>query len=45
MHRTHVLVEGSSRAALQDFLVHWRGALQQAKARVRWAIDVDPTEF
>ncbi|MHB1690173.1 MAG: primosomal protein N' [Thiomonas sp.] len=45
VHRTHVLVEGSSRAALQDFLVHWRGALQQAKARVRWAIDVDPTEF
>ncbi len=45
VHRQHVLVEGGSRAVLQDFLVHWRGALQQARASVRWAIDVDPTEF
>ena len=45
VHRQHVLVEGRHRAALQAFLVPWRAALLQAKARTRWAIDVDPTEF
>ena len=45
VHRQHVLVEGGNRAGLQEFLQHWRSALQHAKARVRWAIDVDPTEF
>ena len=45
MHRQHILVEGTSRAGLQNFLAQWRAALLQAKARVRWAIDVDPTEF
>ena len=45
MHRQHILVEGADRAALQGFLAQWRSSLLQAKARVRWAIDVDPTEF
>jgi primosomal protein N' (replication factor Y) len=45
VYRQHVLVEGKNRATLQDFLVQWRAALLQTKARTRWAIDVDPTEF
>ncbi|WP_038168571.1 primosomal protein N' [Thiomonas sp. FB-Cd] len=45
VHRQHILVEGASRAALQGFLTQWRASLLESKARVRWAIDVDPTEF
>jgi primosomal protein N' (replication factor Y) len=45
VHRQHVLVEGNHRIALHGFLAQWRAALLHAKARVRWAIDVDPTEF
>ncbi len=45
VHRQHILVEGTSRGALQRFLAQWRTSLLESKARARWAIDVDPTEF
>ncbi len=45
MHRQHVLVEAQARGALHAFLTRWRAALLGLGARVRWAIDVDPTEF
>ena len=45
VHRQHILVEGASRKALQGFLAQWRASLLESKARARWAIDVDPTEF
>lgn len=48
IERAQMLVESSSRAALQRFLAGWQPALfalrRQApfKSLVRWAIDVDP---
>jgi primosomal protein N' (replication factor Y) len=45
-HRAHLLVQASSRLALQRFLSDWVPALAQKKTgRVRWAIDVDPLEL
>ncbi len=45
VHRQQILVESSQRAALHRFLARWRAALQELRSGVRWAIDVDPTEF
>ena len=45
VHRQHVLVEAQARGALHAFLIRWRAALLGLGTRVRWAIDVDPTEF
>ncbi len=43
--RAQLLVESSSRGALQKFLSAWVPALHAHKARhVRWALDVDPLE-
>lgn len=48
IERAQMLVESSSRAALQRFLANWQPVLfetrQQAefKSLIRWAIDVDP---
>lgn len=45
-HRAHLLVQASSRAALQRFLSAWHPLLvQQKTSRVRWALDVDPLEL
>ncbi len=45
-HRAHLLVQSSSRGALQRFLSIWFAALTQNKSgRVRWSIDVDPIEL
>jgi primosomal protein N' (replication factor Y) len=45
-HRAHLLVQSSSRGALQHFLSNWVPALAQKKAgRVRWSLDVDPLEL
>jgi len=45
-HRAHLLVQSSSRGALQRFLSNWVPALAQKKAgRVRWSLDVDPLEL
>jgi len=44
--RAHLLVQSSSRAALQSFLKRWRDRLEALEARsVRWTLDVDPLEF
>ena len=45
-HRAHLLVQASSRIALQRFLSDWVPALAQKRTgRVRWSIDVDPLEL
>ena len=44
--RAHVLIQSHSRKKLQDFLSNWYTELSKiSKAKVRWAIDVDPLEF
>ena len=44
--RGHVLAQGAHRNALQAFLPRWRETITaSAGARVRWALDVDPTTF
>ncbi len=45
VHRLQLLVEAPRRAVLHAFLARWREALQALRGGVRWAIDVDPTEF
>ncbi len=45
VHRQQILVESARRAALHGFLRDWRQALQDTRGGVRWAIDVDPTDF
>jgi primosomal protein N' (replication factor Y) len=46
VERAQLLVEGTSRTALQAFLTAWqpllRAARQQHRQVLRWAIDVDP---
>ena len=44
VERAQMLVESSSRAALQSFLAEWLGVLHSSKVRglIRWAVDVDP---
>lgn len=44
MERAQMLIESSSRRALQLFLHHWQAKIHRLKIRgvVRWAIDVDP---
>ncbi len=45
--RAQLLVESSSRRALQGFLGEWRSTLEGIKAasRLRWHLEVDPLEF
>jgi primosomal protein N' (replication factor Y) len=45
--RGQVLAQSARRALLQAFLPRWRAALaaNPAGARVRWALDVDPSAF
>jgi primosomal protein N' (replication factor Y) len=44
--RGHVLAQSARRSVLQSFLPRWRDAIATcAGARVRWALDVDPTTF
>ncbi len=49
MDRVQMLLESSSRSALQQFLSAWHPALQALKSQhrgvARWAIDVDPLEI
>ncbi len=45
MERAQLLVESTSRAALQQFLAAWITSLEAHKTRtVRWALDVDPQD-
>jgi len=46
VERAQLLVQSTSRPALQRFLAGWREGLDAAKERrVRWSLDVDPVEF
>ncbi len=44
VERAQMLVESSSRAALQKFLSDWQSVLRSTKVQglIRWAMDVDP---
>ena len=43
--RAQLLVESSSRPALQAFLRVWVDALRAMKSRVRWSLEVDPMDI
>jgi primosomal protein N' (replication factor Y) len=43
--RAQLLVESSSRPALQAFLTAWVDALRAMKSRVRWSLEVDPLDI
>lgn len=47
MERAQLLIQSSSRAALQGFLRAWVAALRELPqgGRVRWSVDVDPLEY
>jgi primosomal protein N' (replication factor Y) len=45
-HRAQLLVQSSSRSALQQFLSAWHPRLGRGRSSaVRWALDVDPAEL
>jgi primosomal protein N' (replication factor Y) len=43
--RAQLLVECSSRPALQAFLKIWISTLRDMKSRVRWSLEVDPVDI
>ena len=43
--RAQLLVESSSRPALQAFLKEWLAQLRNSKYRVKWSLEVDPAEI
>jgi primosomal protein N' (replication factor Y) len=43
--RAQLLVESSSRPALQAFLKAWMAELRGMKTRVRWSLEVDPLDI
>jgi len=43
--RAQLLVESSSRPALQQFLAQWMKALRAMKTRVKWSLEVDPADI
>ena len=43
--RAQLLVESSSRPALQHFLREWVEILRAMKSRVRWSLEVDPIDI
>lgn len=47
LERAQLLVESSSRPALQAFLPHWRAYLEGLKSpsRLRWHLEVDPLDY
>jgi primosomal protein N' (replication factor Y) len=46
VERAQLLVQSTSRPALQRFLARWRAGLDAGRdRRVRWTLDVDPVEF
>ena len=45
MERAQLLVESSSRPALQAFLKEWMQALREQKTRVKWGLEVDPVDI
>jgi primosomal protein N' (replication factor Y) len=43
--RAQLLVESSSRPALQAFLKVWLAMLREMKSRVKWSLEVDPLDI
>jgi primosomal protein N' (replication factor Y) len=43
--RAQLLVESSSRPALQAFLKQWLAMLREMKSRVKWSLEVDPLDI
>jgi primosomal protein N' (replication factor Y) len=44
--RAQLLVQSTTRKALQQFLRAWRPHLEQIPAqKIRWSLDIDPLEF
>jgi primosomal protein N' (replication factor Y) len=43
--RAQLLIESSSRPALQDCLSKWMDMLRQVKTRVKWSLEVDPIDI
>ena len=43
--RAQLLIESTSRPALQGFLKIWLAQLRQIKTRARWSIEVDPVDI
>lgn len=43
--RAQLLVESSSRPALQAFLKEWLTMLREMKSRVKWSLEVDPLDI
>jgi primosomal protein N' (replication factor Y) len=43
--RAQLLLESSSRPALQAFLKVWVGVLREMKTRARWSLEVDPVDI
>jgi primosomal protein N' (replication factor Y) len=45
VERAQLLVESSSRPALQAFLTAWVEILRATRTRVRWSLEVDPLDI
>ncbi|RJX33033.1 MAG: primosomal protein N' [Oxalobacter sp.] len=45
VHRAQLLIESSSRPALQAFLKMWMTELRGMKTRVKWTLEVDPVDI
>ena len=45
LERAQLLLESTSRAALQAFLKHWLHALRKTNTRLRWTLEVDPIDL
>ena len=43
--RAQLLIESSSRPALQSYLKVWIAALRTIKTRARWSVEVDPVDI
>ena len=43
--RAQLLIESGSRPALQAFLKDWLAQLRNSKTRIKWTLEVDPTEI
>ena len=45
MDRAQLLVESTSRPALQAFLKEWIATLRAMKSRVKWGVEIDPVDI
>jgi primosomal protein N' (replication factor Y) len=43
--RAQLLIESTSRPALQAFLKEWIADLRAMKSRVKWGVEIDPVDI